>query len=90
MPISNQNYAKFSRKQEVSVTSKDTFNSVWIVEYHDPKVRFEYNGQPVQCDQPVLLKHCFTAQWLASDNVQYRFENNFITNYIRKPHNKIN
>jgi len=48
LPISSQNIAKFSRKQEVSVTPKENFNSVWIIEYSDPKVRFEFNGKPIQ------------------------------------------
>lgn len=86
LPITSQNCAKFSRKQEVSVTPQNNFNSVWIMEYYDPKVRFEFNGQPVQVrvcvlmmavkdfkvNETVLLKHSFTAQWLASDEISYR------------------
>ena len=63
MPISSQNCAKFSRKQEVSVTPKNNFNSVWIMEYADPKVRFEFNGQPVRVHFTILnIKNIILGQ----------------------------
>lgn len=72
LPVSPQRCSKFSRHQEVSVIAKDVFNTVWVFEYADPKVRFEMGGQPIRANEPVLIKHCFTSQWLASDNVPYR------------------
>lgn len=47
---------------------KDNFNSVWVVEHIDPKIRFEMNGQRINAGEAVLLRHAHTAQWLASDD----------------------
>lgn len=68
LPISPQHVAKISRKQEVGFHVKDNFNSVWVVEHIDPKIRFEMNGQRINAGEAVLLRHAHTAQWLASDD----------------------
>lgn len=41
--------------------NNDCFNTVWCLEYADPKIRFEMDGQPVGVDDPVLIKHVFTS-----------------------------
>lgn len=63
--------SKFSRLQEVSVTSNLNPNTLWVIEHIDPKLRFDAVGEPVESGQPILIKHCITGQWLASDNVTY-------------------
>mmetsp|Transcript_50155 Transcript_50155/g.57704 ORF Transcript_50155/g.57704 Transcript_50155/m.57704 type:complete len:479 (+) Transcript_50155:40-1476(+) len=79
VPISPQHVAKNSRKQETGFHVKDNYNSVWIVEHIDPKIRFEMNGQRVNAGEAVLLRHGHTAQWLASD--EYGIKNEFGTEY---------
>ena len=63
--------SKFSRNQEVSVTSDLSSSSIWVIEHIDPKKRFDSVGCPVQCSEEILIKHCITGQWLASDTVPY-------------------
>jgi len=65
--ITPSHVAELSRRQEVGIYSKTDFNTVWTIEHIDPKVRFENEGNPVLAGEPILLKHCQTAQWLASD-----------------------
>lgn len=69
---SPQRCAKFSRKQEVSVTNKTNVNTIWVCEHADPKVRFGMVGQPVKANEPLLIKHVLTSQWLATDFVEYK------------------
>jgi len=66
--ISPTHVARFSRKQEVGFYAKSSYTTVWEIEHIDPKVRFENQGNPVMAGDPILLKHCHTAQWLASDD----------------------
>lgn len=49
----------------------DNINTVWIIEHVDPKIRFESNNQPIPVNQPVLIKHVLTQQWLGSDKINY-------------------
>lgn len=72
--------ARFSRKQEAGFFAKNDYNTVWTIEHIDPKVRFENTGNPVLVGEPILLKHCQTAQWLASDPT-YPIKNDFGTEY---------
>jgi len=65
--ITPSHVAKLSRRQEAGFYAKNDFNTVWIIEHVDPKVRFENEGNPVLAGEAILLKHCQTAQWLASD-----------------------
>jgi hypothetical protein len=55
----------------VSVTCNVSSNTLWTVEHFNPKERFEGNGESVIAGEIVLLKHCATGQWLASDTVMY-------------------
>lgn len=48
------------------------FNTIWSIEYADPNKRFSMKGQPVELGQPILLEHCGTAHYLASDLIEYR------------------
>jgi hypothetical protein len=49
-----------------------SFNTVWSIEHADPNKRFSIKGQPVELGQPVLLEHCGTSHYLASDLIEYR------------------
>lgn len=63
--------SKFSRHQEVSVTTAYTSSSLWTIEHYDPKQRFDCKGLEVAAGDILLIKHCLTCQWLASDKVPY-------------------
>jgi len=65
--ITPSHVATLSRRQECAFYAKNDFNTVWIIEHVDPKVRFENEGNPVLAGEAILLKHCQTAHWLASD-----------------------
>jgi len=78
--ITPQHVAKFSRKQEVGLYAKSNYDTVWLIEHIDPKVRFEKSGSPVMVGDSILLKHCQTAQWLASDP-HYPIKNEFGVQY---------
>lgn len=55
-------------QQEASVTTKDNaFNNTWIIDYLDPNFRFEKQGSPVECNDPILIRHVATNHYLASD-----------------------
>lgn len=43
-----------------------TAESVWCLEHPDPAQRFKRSDTPVDLSCPVLLKHVYTQQWLAS------------------------
>lgn len=63
--------SKFSRFQEVSVTADLSSNTLWTIEHFDPKIRFDGKGAEVVSGEVLLIKHCTTGQWLASDKVTY-------------------
>lgn len=76
--MSESRCSKVSRNQEVALDLRNTFENQWCFEYIDPKLRFEMNGiffisliilgEPVKLSDQILIKHCFTQQWMASDN----------------------
>lgn len=70
-PISPLAFARFSRNQEVSMTAKSVYNTVWKVLHSDPNLRVSSLGQAVKTSDPVLIEHCATAQFLASDKIAY-------------------
>lgn len=45
--------------------------SIWVVETVSAKDRFDSVGKEVPEDEPILLKHLSTGQWLASEQVPY-------------------
>ena len=55
------------------MSSNDCYNTVWVIKHSDPKIRFESDGLPVGIDDPVIIEHQFTSQWLASDDVDYQY-----------------
>jgi dolichyl-phosphate-mannose--protein O-mannosyl transferase len=62
-------YSSVSRNQEASLHAIETFNTVWVIDSCDPNDRFERQGEPVRAGDPILIRHCHTQQYLASDLV---------------------
>ena len=70
-PKGTATYSPVSRLQEASMHSKDTYLGQWIIDWLDPNDRLEQQGEPVRASDPVLLRHCQTQHYLASDKVRY-------------------
>lgn len=70
--VTPYSFAKFSRFQEVSMSSLRGPNTIWIAEHADSRVRFENQGVPVMANADVVIKHNQTGQWLSSDQINYR------------------
>ena len=49
------------------MSSKESYNGTWVIDYLDPNFRFEKQGEPVQANDPLLIRHCATSQYLGSD-----------------------
>lgn len=71
---SHSSYAKYSKHQELDMTAKSVWNTVWQVVFPDPQYRDEMEGAPVKIHVPVLLRHCNTNQYMATDKIAYRNE----------------
>jgi len=65
-------YARFSRHQETSVTTVPNYDTVWTIEHLDPNQRYPMKSQVVPVNEPVIIEHCGTSHYLASDLVEYR------------------
>lgn len=59
--------------------AKNVYNTVWKIVHQNPNLRTSSLGQPVAVNEPVLIEHCATSHYLASDSIQYR--NDFGTEY---------
>jgi len=68
-PKSMNIVSSVSRLQEASLHACDSFNTVWVIDSFDPNDRYERQGEPVRAGEPILLRHCHTQQYLASDCV---------------------
>lgn len=68
-PKSMNIFSSVSRQQEASLHACDSYNTQWVVDSCDPNDRFERQGEPVKAGEPILLRHCHTQQYLASDSV---------------------
>ena len=67
-PYTQNNFAKLSKKMEISVTAKvNDFSTVWTIEHPEIKHRFQSMGQPVEAEKDVLIKNCSLGHWLATD-----------------------
>jgi hypothetical protein len=87
--ITPQSYSRFSRNQEVLMSSQKNYNGAWVIEYPDNTLRYSMEGKPVSLKEGFIIKHCGTGRLLASDHVDYfndyghEYEvccNNFLTN----------
>ena len=68
-------FAKFSRKQEASVVPKNDFNTVWVFEYADPKVRFQYVGKPVRVNIKIKKKAILKTHKKTFEFILYNIKN---------------
>lgn len=68
-PYSMNIFSSVSRLQEASLHACDSYNTQWVIDSFDPNDRFERQGEPVKAGEPILLRHCHTQQYLASDCV---------------------
>ena len=66
-PLGPNCFSPASRLQEASVSTKESYNGTWVIDYLDPNFRFEKQGEPVQANDPILIRHCSTSQYLGSD-----------------------
>jgi len=41
---------------------------VWVIESLNPNDRFERQGEAVKAGEPILLRHCQSQKFLATDN----------------------
>lgn len=78
-------YSPVTRAQEVSMNTHDSYNNIWVFEAVDPNVRLEMQGQPVRANDPILIRHCPTQTFLASDCNVYK--NAFGNEYEAMVHN---
>ena len=73
-----QIFARFSRNQEVCISTKANYNTCWTLVppdgYASPLI-----GTPVQVNTEVLVEHCATKELLSNDHIKY--ENQFGTEY---------
>ena len=69
--ISPFNYSRFSRNQEVLISSEENFFNCWTIEHIDPSKRLEVQGQPVPSNEPFLIRHDQTGKLLSSDLIDY-------------------
>ena len=47
------------------------YNTVWEIDHPDPNMRAEMIGQPVPANTHILIRHCATCHYLASDLLEY-------------------
>jgi hypothetical protein len=73
------NYSRVSKAQEVCMSSKPDFMTVWEVQFLDPQYRLEMEGMPVQTNVPILINHCGTNCFLGSDT--FTFNNDYGKEY---------
>ena len=70
-PKSQSNYSPVSRLNEATMHGKSNYAGVWLVDAIDPNFRMEMQGEPVRVNEPLLLRHCSTSHYLASDDKRY-------------------
>ena len=65
-------YSPVVRNQEASMNAYDSYNTTWVIEAVDPNYRLEKQGEPVLASDSILLHHCQTKHFLASDLNNYK------------------
>lgn len=53
------------------MNAKSDYSGVWVFDTKDPNFRLERQGEPVRCSDPLLLRHCGSSHYLASDEKRY-------------------
>eukprot|EP00164_Ancoracysta_twista_P004453 GFYU01006007.1.p1 GENE.GFYU01006007.1~~GFYU01006007.1.p1 ORF type:complete len:406 (-),score=144.66 GFYU01006007.1:561-1778(-) len=69
--VSIHSYAKYSRKQEVSISTQNNWCCQWEILTVDPNIRFEVEGTPVPANTPIIVNHVATNCHLGSDKIRY-------------------
>lgn len=64
-PKSFSNFSKYSRNQEVCLTTEASHKTLWKVQCYDPGLRLESQGHPVPVMERVVINHVGTNQALA-------------------------
>lgn len=68
--ITPQIFARFSRNQEVCLSTKMVYNTVWRIVPQDgngsPLI-----GTPVQANSQLIIEHCATKEFLSNDTIKY-------------------
>ena len=65
-------YSPVVRNQEASMNAYDSYISTWVIEAVDPNYRLEKQGEPVLASDSILIRHCQTQHFLASDLNNYK------------------
>jgi len=55
----------------VSAVTKPIYNTAWKIVNNNPNLRVSTLGQPVPANEPVIIEHCATSQFLFSDKIAY-------------------
>ncbi len=71
VPKGQNTYSPVSRLNEASMHAKGSNDCVWVIDTLDPNFRFERQGEPIRTNDPLLIRHCATSHYLASDNCRY-------------------
>eukprot|EP00347_Sterkiella_histriomuscorum_P021558 403333558 len=66
-PLGPNVYSPVTRNQEASLSVTESYNGTWVIDYMDPNYRFEKQGEPVEANAPILIRHCSTSHYLAAD-----------------------
>ena len=54
------------------MSAKNIYNTVWKLVHADPNYRTSTMGDFIPANQPVIIEHCATSQFLSSDKINYR------------------
>lgn len=54
------------------MNAKNIYNTVWKILHINPNLRNSSLGEAVNANEQVLIEHCATSQYLASDKINYR------------------
>ncbi|KAK7116475.1 cilia- and flagella-associated protein 161-like [Littorina saxatilis] len=60
--------AKKSRQQDVTLVPEPSFLTHWMVQHKNPLLRLEYEHEPVEANEEVVLVHCKTNNALAVES----------------------
>jgi hypothetical protein len=59
--------------------TQESYDNCWTISSADPNARFLSKSEPVPVNSDVIIEHCGTSHYLASDSVEYK--NDFGTEY---------
>ena len=68
-PKSQNVYSSVTKMQECTMHACDSYNTQFVIDSYDPNDRFERQGQPIKAGEPILIRHCQTSHYIASDTV---------------------